>query len=205
MTALSYILTALIGYGFGCLNLAWLLARIKGFDIRGVGAHNAGASNATITMGWKAGVAVGVHDILKACLAALLAGLLFPDLSYAPALAGAMAVMGHIFPFYLHFRGGKGFASFLGMILALDWRFFLGILVAVLLITLITDYVVMGTFTTIVSFPLYLLVLHRGAIMAAIVAAASLVILCKHFVNIRRLLTGQEIGLRRTMRKEDRV
>lgn len=116
-----------------------------------------------------------------------------------------MAVMGHIFPFYLRFRGGKGFASFLGMILALDWRFFLGILVAVLLITLITDYVVMGTFTTIVSFPLYLLVLHRGAIMAAIVAAASLVILCKHFVNIRRLLTGQEIGLRRTMRKEDRV
>ncbi len=205
MTGVSYLLAALMGYGFGCLNLAWLLARLRGFDIRGVGAHNAGASNATITMGWKAGVAVGVHDILKAFLAALLAGFLFPSLPYAPVLAGAMAVMGHIFPFYLHFRGGKGFASFLGMILALDWRFFLGILVAVLLITLITDYVVMGTFTTIVSFPLYLLVLHRGAIMAAIVAAASLVILCKHFVNIRRLLTGQEIGLRRTMRKEDRV
>lgn len=202
---MSYILVALMGYGFGCLNLAWLLARSQGFDIRGIGSKNAGASNATITMGWKAGVAVGFHDILKSCLAALLAGLLFPNLPCAGAVAGVAAVLGHIFPFYLRFRGGKGFASFLGLILALDWRFFLAILLAVLLITLITDYVSLGTFTTIISFPVYLFVRHTGLMLVAIVCVASVTILCKHFVNIKRLLTGQEIGLRRTMHGKDRV
>lgn len=200
-----YLPVALMGYLLGCLNLAWLLGKVRGFDIRNTGSHNAGASNAAIALGWKAGVAVGFHDILKSCLAALLAGFLFPGLPYVGAVAGVAAVLGHIFPFYLRFRGGKGFAPFLGLTLAMDWRFFLAILLAVLLITLITDYVVMGTFTTIVSFPLYLFFRHMGLILVAIVCVASFTILCKHFVNIKRLITGQEIGLRRTMHGKDRV
>lgn len=135
--------------------------RRKGFDIRSTGSQNAGASNAFITMGAKSGVAVGLCDMAKSCAAALLAALLFPSLPGAAAVAGTAAVLGHIFPFYLKFRGGKGFAPFLGLTLALDWRFFLGILAAVLIITLVTDYIVIGTFTTIVSFPTYLGVFAR--------------------------------------------
>ena len=121
-------------------------------------------------------------------------------------MAGTAAVLGHIFPFYLKFRGGKGFAPFLGLTLALDWRFFLGILAAVLIITLVTDYIVIGTFTTIVSFPTYLGVFARaGWMVVCVVCVASVVIFAKHFVNIKRLLTGQEIGLRRAMSKKDRV
>lgn len=200
-----YLLAAAIGYAFGCLNLAYFLARVRGFDIREKGSNNAGASNATITMGLKTGVAVGVHDIAKSCLAALLAGFLLPDLPYAAVVAGVAAVLGHIFPFYLRFRGGKGLASFLGLILALDWRFFLAAILVLLVITLVTDYIALGTFTAIVSFPAYLFLRHMGMILVALVSVASAVILWKHMENIRRLAAGKEIGLRRAMSKKDKV
>lgn len=123
---MSYILAALLGYALGCLSPAYLLARRKGFDIRSTGSQNAGASNAFITMGAKSGVAVGLCDMAKSCAAALLAAQLFPSLPGAAAVAGTAAVLGHIFPFYLKFRGGKGFAPFLGLTLALDWQIFPG-------------------------------------------------------------------------------
>jgi len=201
----SYGAVALMGYLLGCSNLAWLLARLRGFDIRTTGSSNAGASNATITMGLKAGVAVAVHDVAKSFLAGLLAGFLFPALPSAPAVAAVAAVLGHIFPFWLHFKGGKGFASFLGLTLVLDWRFFLVILVVVLLITLVTDYIVLGTLTTVVSFPAWLFYRQLGVTVVLIVCIASLTIICKHFVNIRRLAAGEEIGLRRALSKKDRV
>lgn len=204
MSAL-YLLAAAIGYAFGCLNLAYFLARVRGFDIREKGSNNAGASNATITMGLTTGVAVGIHDIAKSCLAALLAGFILPDLPYAAVVAGVAAVLGHIFPFYMRFRGGKGLASFLGLTLALDWRFFLAMVLAILVITLVTDYIVLGTFTAIVSFPAYLFLRQTGVVLAAIVCVASVVILCKHLENIRRLMAGEEIGLRRAMSKKDKV
>ncbi len=204
MSAL-YLLAAAIGYAFGCLNLAYFLARVRGFDIREKGSNNAGASNATITMGLTTGVAVGIHDIAKSCLAALLAGFILPDLPYAAVVAGVAAVLGHIFPFYMRFRGGKGLASFLGLTLALDWRFFLAMVLAILVITLVTDYIVLGTFTAIVAFPAYLFLRQTGVVLAAIVCVASVVILCKHLENIRRLMAGEEIGLRRAMSKKDKV
>jgi len=200
-----YIAAALIGYLFGCSNLAWFLGKARGFDIRSHGSNNAGASNAAITMGLKTGIIVGIHDIGKSCLAALLVSFLLPDLPYVGAVAGVSAVLGHIFPFFLRFKGGKGFAPFMGLVLALDWRFFLMLVLAVLLITLITDYIVLGTFTAIVSFPTYLYVTHNTLILTALVSVASLMIFYKHFINIKRLCTGQEIGLRRTLSKKDRV
>jgi len=202
---IGYGLLALMGYLFGCSNLAWSLAKLRGFDIHAKGSNNAGASNAAITMGLNTGMAVALHDIAKSYAAALLAGLLFPHLTYGAVVAGVAAVLGHIFPFYLCFRGGKGFASFLGLTLAVDWRFFLAIVLAVLLITLVTDYIVLGTITTVISFPAYLFFRQLPLITIALVCVASLVILCKHAVNIRRLYTGQEIGLRRTLSRKDRV
>ena len=151
---MSYILAALLGYALGCLSPAYLLARRKGFDIRSTGSQNAGASNAFITMGAKSGVAVGLCDMAKSCAAALLAALLFPTLPGAAAVAGTAAVLGHIFPFYLKFRGGKGFAPFLGLTLALDWRFFLGILAAYYIARL--PRLVKGVLDVVLTLPLVL-------------------------------------------------
>lgn len=206
MTYVIYALLAAAGYLCGCSNLAYFLAKARGFDIRTRGSNNAGASNATVTMGLKAGVAVAIHDAAKAFLPALAASLLFPSLPLAGAVVGVGAVLGHIFPFYLGFQGGKGFASFLGMILALDWQFFFAILLAALLITLITDYIAIATLTTAISFPTYLFFFRQaGWLIVAVICIATLVILCKHAINIRRIVTGQEIGLRRAMTKKDRV
>lgn len=202
---LYYVIIALIGYLFGCSNLAFFLGKARGFDIRTYGSNNAGASNATVTMGLKVGMLVGLHDVLKSFLAAFLAAALFPAIPGAAAVAGTAAVIGHIFPFYLGFQGGKGFASFLGLTLALDWRFFLAIVIVVALITLISDYIVPGTLTTIISFPIYLAIRHIGIFIIALVCVASVVILLKHLVNIKRLITGEEIGLRRAMSKKDKV
>ena len=202
---MMYAIIAFAGYFMGSSNLAWYMSKLRGFDIRNHGSNNAGASNAAVTMGFKVGIIVAVHDIAKAFLSALIAALLFPSLPYAGVVAGVSAVTGHIFPFFLHFKGGKGFAPFMGLVLALDWRFFLMLVLAVLLITLISDYIVLGTFTAIVSFPTYLYVTHNTLILTALVSVASLMIFYKHFINIKRLCTGQEIGLRRTLSKKDRV
>lgn len=203
--SVEYFIIALIGYLFGCSNLAFFLGKAKGFDIRSLGSNNAGASNATITMGITAGIMVGIHDIAKSFAAAFLASIIFPSLPGVAAVAGVSAVIGHIYPFYLAFRGGKGFASFLGLTLALDWRFCLAILLVILLVTVITDYIVLATMTTIVSFPVYLLIIHVSPIIIGAVCVASLVIFIKHFINIKRLCTGEEIGLRRAMSKQDKV
>ena len=120
ITLLCYAACTGIGYGLGCCNLAHILSRQRGFDIRTVGSQNPGASNTVITMGWRAGAAVCLHDIGKAFLASFLAGLLFPQLTLASVVGGAAAVLGHIFPATMGFRGGKGFAPYMGMILALD-------------------------------------------------------------------------------------
>ena len=124
----SYSLVVLIGYLLGSLNLATLLAKLKGVDLRAGGSGNPGTANTVSLMGWKAGVLVGAHDIGKAILAVWLCMRLFPDLPYCGAVAGVACVLGHIFPFYMGFRGGKGFAAYLGMTAALNWRFALGLL-----------------------------------------------------------------------------
>ena len=202
---MMYAIIALAGYFMGSSNLAWYMSKLRGFDIRNHGSNNAGASNAAVTMGFKVGIIVAVHDIAKAFLSALIATLLFPSLPYAGAVAGVSAVLGHIFPLFLHFRGGKGLAPFMGLVLALDWRFFLILAVAILLITLITDYISLGAITAILSFPSYLYFTNKALIMVALIAFASSVMLYKHAINIKRLCTGQEIGLRRTLSKKDRV
>lgn len=152
---MHYLLILLIGYLLGCSNMAVYLAAAQNVDLRSGGSGNPGASNALILMGWRAGLLVGAHDIAKAVLAVLLCRLLFPAVPLAGALSGAACVAGHMFPFYMRFHGGKGFAAYLGMTLALNWRFALLLLLAVSLITLVTDYVVLGTMTTVISVPLY--------------------------------------------------
>lgn len=187
----------LLGYFFGCVSPAYWVARRRGFDIRSQGTGNAGASNAAILMGWRFGVFVALTDIGKAVAAVLAAQALFPGQTGAGLLAGAACVLGHIFPFYLGFRGGKGFASYMGMILAFNWRVGLVLVVLAAVITLLSDYIVLATLTTVVVFPLYLVLTAPIRLHLAVLAAASLVIILKHLVNLRRIARGEEIGLRR--------
>ena len=201
---MNYILILLMGYLLGCSNMALYLSKLRKADLRSGGSGNLGASNAVVLLGWKAGVLTAVHDIGKASLAVLLARWLWPELEYADAVAGVACVLGHIFPFYLGFHGGKGFASYLGMTLALNWKLALAVGIAIVVVTLITDYIVCGTLTTIITVPIYL-GFTRGWPMALILCAATAVIAYKHRENYPRMLNGTELGLRSAIKGENKL
>ena len=202
---MGYFLTVLGAYLLGCSNLAWYISKIKKVDIRTGGSGNLGASNATVLLGWRAGIAVALHDIGKSALAVILARLLFPGLPHISAVAGVASVLGHIFPFYLKFKGGKGFASYIGMTLALNWKLAMVIAVLVLLITVITDYIVLGTTMTIVTVPVYLGIAEHSLLLALILCIATFTILYKHRMNYVRICRGTEIGLRSAMKGKHRI
>lgn len=199
---MAYILSAVMGYFLGCSNMAYYFAKWKHVDLTADGSGNLGTSNTVLLIGWLPGILVAVHDIGKAVLAVLLARLLFPETEGVAALAGAACVMGHIFPVFLKFKGGKGFASYIGLALALNWKFALVILAIVVAVTVIFDYIVIGTTVTVLSLPCFLFFTHAGwiAILAASVATA--VILFKHRENYVRIAKGTEFGLRSAVKKE---
>lgn len=202
---MTYFVMCVIGYLLGCANLAYLLAKIKGVDLKSGGSGNPGASNAAILMGWRMGVFVAIHDAGKALIAVLLATMLFPDTDGIGAVAGAACVLGHIFPVFMKFKGGKGFASYVGMMLALNWQFALIVIAAVVLITVLMDYLVLGTTFTVISLPVFLVVTAAGWIAIAAACVATAVIIFKHRINYARIVKGTEIGLRSTIKGEHRV
>ena len=201
---MKYILVIALGYLLGCSNMAKYIAAMKKVDLSAGGSGNPGASNAVILMGWGAGVLVAVHDIGKAALAVVLARLLFPDAPLIGAAAGVAAVLGHIYPFWMKFQGGKGFASYLGMTIALHWKFAIAVLLLVVAVTLITDYIVAATTTTIVLVPIGLGILTQSLILPLILLVASLVIAWKHKDNYVRMYNGTEIRFRKAGRGDYR-
>lgn len=202
---MGYVITVVIGYLLGCSNMALYLCKLKNVDPRAGGSGNLGASNAMILIGWRAGILVGLHDIGKSVLAVFLARWLFPGLDHVGAVAGVACVIGHVFPFWLGFKGGKGFASYVGLMFALNWKIGLVIGAVIILVTLVTDYLVLGTFTTITVVPVWLGIAQRSLFLAVILLAGSAVILYKHRENITRLRNGTEIGLRSANRGEHRI
>ena len=202
---MQYLISIALGYLLGCSSMAWYLAKLNKVNIRGGGTGNLGASNATLLMGWKAGILTTVHDVGKSMLAVWLARMLFPDAAFAGAAAGMACVLGHIFPFYLGFRGGKGFASYIGTIVMLDIRFALVILVLVVAVTVLSDYIVAGTTLTIVASPIYFGIRSGSWILAAILGVATAVMLFKHRANYVRIFRGEEPGLRSAIRGDHRV
>lgn len=201
---MKYVVVILAAYLMGSSSMSFYLAKINGINIREKGSKNLGASNAMMLMGWWAGILVGIHDIGKAALAVILAKTFFPDSAYIGAVAGVAAVIGHIFPFYLKFKGGKGFASFLGMALAIHWKSALVLMLVVVVVTLITDYIVVGTMTTILSFPAYMGYNSHNYILPLIILIASIVIIYKHRENLVRIYKGTEIGFRSANRGDHR-
>lgn len=202
---MGYLIIILGAYLLGSSNLALYLFKWKKVDARNNGSGNLGASNATVLLGWSAGIAVAIHDIGKAAVSVIFARILFPNLEYAGAAAGVACVLGHIFPFYLKFRGGKGFASYLGMTLALNWKFAIVILVLVGVAMVVTDYIVAGTTLTILSTPIYMGIITHNLILALILCIATAVIIYKHRENYVRIWNGTEIGLRSAAKGEHRV
>ena len=200
---MNYILSILIGYLLGCFQTSYIMGRLlKKTDIRDHGTSNAGASNATIVFGWKFGVTTALVDIGKTIIAVALVGLLFNDDIILKYLAGTFCIVGHIFPFYLGFKGGKGFASYIGLILAFDWKTGLIMMGLCLLITILTDYIAISTLFAAVSYPLYNLYTGQHISIITMLLILLLIMTYKHKNNIVKIRNGSEKGLRQVIRKK---
>ena len=191
-TIIPFAVAILIGYLIGCFNLALIISKIKKVDLRNTGTKNLGASNTFITFGKGLGVLVGACDIFKCTLVVILIKLIFPETDYLPYITGIACVFGHMFPFYLKFKGGKGFASFLGMSLGIHWKYFIVIGICTILITLITKYIVLATMATVISYPIFLFIHTENWIIVTMVTVLSGIIIMKHYKNLIRIAKGEE-------------
>ena len=191
-TIMPFAVAILIGYLIGCFNLALIISKIKKVDLRNTSTKNLGASNTFITFGKGLGVLVGACDIFKCTLVVILIKLIFPEIDYLPYITGIACVFGHMFPFYLKFKGGKGFASFLGMSLGIHWKYFIVIGICIILITLITKYIVLATMATVISYPIFLFIHTENWIIVTMVAVLSGIIIIKHYKNLIRIAKGEE-------------
>ena len=192
MEILKLLICALIGYLIGTVNPSYIVSRCRGFDIRKKGSGNAGASNAVMVLGKVIGIVCALLDIAKACAAIALTDTLFPELSYGFVVTGAACILGHIFPFYMGFRGGKGLASLGGMILMFQWKIFLIMLALELVLVLVTGYICFVPMTASVAFAILYGVMRKDLFGAILLLIVSLVILLKHRENLRRIRLGVE-------------
>jgi len=168
---------------------------VRKIDIRDHGSGNAGASNITSTLGLKFGVIVGLVDILKGFFAVQVVKWIYPgnpDLAY---LAGLMAILGHIFPFYLKFRGGKGVATLAGMMFGVNWKLGLFFVLLVAVPALVTDYIVAGSFSTFIALPI--VTYFSGYPILMTLLSLGLTVLCfyLHRANIQRILDKEELKI----------
>lgn len=193
---MNYLLCACIGYGLGCLSPSYLFSKLNDKDLRKHGSGNLGATNAFLHLGKKAGVLIMIFDIFKAVLAVKLCQILFPRYVLSGIIGGFMAVVGHVFPFYLEFKGGKGLACFGGFVLATDWRWFLILLLLGIVLAFIFNYGCMIPFSAATIFPFAYL--HKTHSMQEfyVLALCSLVVWYKHIDNIKKIRAGEELKVR---------
>ena len=189
---MDILLCGAAGYLIGTINPAYIFGKLRGFDIRKRGSGNAGATNVTLVMGKAAGLLCALLDILKSFIAYRIAKLIFPMTAFAGMLAGTACIIGHIFPAWMGFAGGKGLACIGGVILAYDWQLFLRLLLLEILLVLILQYICVMPLSISVIFPIIYGKQTGDLIGAALLCALIPVIVYKHMPNIRRIFAGQE-------------
>lgn len=194
---LNHIISLLVGYFFGCISTGYIVGRFNNIDIRNYGSGNAGTTNALRTLGKKAAIITLFGDMLKAIIPVLLFRYIFHATGeeyYLIALYTGLGVMlGHNYPFWLSFKGGKGVATSAAVIIVLDYR--MGIIAAVLFFIIIgiTRYVSLASIITSFLFPIGILVFHNGDIHMLILSCLfTISVIYMHRSNIKRLLNGTE-------------
>jgi glycerol-3-phosphate acyltransferase PlsY len=199
---LASVWIAALAYLFGSIPTGYLLVRIfRKQDIRTVGSGNIGATNVLRSGGKGLGAATFVLDAVKGSLAVFLAGwLLAPMLPTWPvrdvqALAALFAVLGHMFPVWLRFRGGKGVATGFGVFLVAAPLAALAAITLFAIVLALTRYVSLASILGAASFPIFAWFTVRGprpAFFIAVQITVALLVIVKHHPNIRRLLSGTE-------------
>jgi glycerol-3-phosphate acyltransferase PlsY len=186
------------GYLVGLVQTAYILGRIMNTDLREHGSGNLGATNAFRVLGLKAGLITFSLDILKAIAVVLVIRYLFDGGAVGGLYGGLGVVLGHDFPFYLKFKGGKGVAVTTGIMLAISPVASLIIIAAMVLLIIITKYVSLGSISGMLIMAGYAAVKYRGNIeMTILIFALAALAIFMHRSNIIRLINGTENKIRK--------
>ncbi len=193
----NIIICLILGYLCGCLSTAYFVGRANNIDIRKYGSGNAGTTNAMRLLGVKAGILTFLGDALKALIPILIITfVVFKNEPYVHLVAlytGLGVVIGHNFPFWLHFKGGKGIAATGGAILAFDWRIGLAALVLFVVSVAITRFVSVGSLLISLLFPIGVLIFYPGDLHMLLISFLFTVLaFIRHRTNIQRLMSGTE-------------
>lgn len=198
----TYIVVALVAYLLGSISFSVIISkRVAGFDVRDKGSKNAGSTNVLRTVGKKAAIITLICDCLKgviAILIAFIAGKIWTDLDSAllVQLAGIFVVLGHTFPVFFKFKGGKGVATSLGVLLLTNWQIGLICLVFALVLMALTRFVSLGSVAAAILYPILTIFITTNYLVPGnyIIFGIVLAILVifNHRENVKRLLTGTE-------------
>ena len=204
----TYIIIAIIAYAIGSINFSVIISKkMAGFDVREKGSGNAGSTNMLRTIGKKAAVLTLICDILKgvvAVLIAVIAGKMVNNVDKAVLvqIAGILVVIGHTFPIFFEFKGGKGVATSLGVLLMINWKIGLICLVFALVLMALGRMVSLGSVGAAVLFPVLILFIPTNYIVEAtrfkyvvfsLILAA--IVVFNHRANIQRIANGTESKL----------
>ena len=200
----TYIIVAIIAYLLGSISFSVIFSeKLAGFDVREKGSGNAGTTNVLRTVGKKAAILTLVCDCLKGVIAVLIAyvaGAIIKglDRSLLLQLAGIFVVLGHTFPVFFKFKGGKGVATSLGVLLIINWQIGLICLVFALLLMALTRMVSLGSISAAILYPVLTLFIKvhylpgaEGSYFVFAVILAVMVVF-NHRDNVKRLLEGKE-------------
>ena len=195
----EYILVSIIAYFIGSISFSVIFSRkFAGFDVREKGSKNAGATNVLRTVGKKVAALTLLCDILKGVVAvviAMIVGKIWDDIDVTVLkyLAGFFAILGHTFPIFFEFRGGKGVATSLGVLLLLNWKIGLICLIFAIVLIIITKMVSVGSILAAVLYPILTIFMDEfnlGVIIISILIA--LLVIFNHRENIKRIKSGTE-------------
>ena len=186
------VLSLVIGYLIGCMNPARMVGKRKNVNLKESGTGNLGATNTALVLGRKAGYFVLFFDMFKSFFSYRLAKFLFPQLAAAGVIACIGVILGHAFPVFFGFQGGKSLAAFGGLVLAHDPVQFAVLLTLGIVMAFVMNYGVYLAVTATTLFPI-LSWIRSGSLMTFFsTATASGIVLALHFGNLRRAITGED-------------
>ena len=200
----TYIVIAIVAYLIGSINFSVILSKkMAGFDVREKGSGNAGTTNMLRSVGKKAAVITLICDILKGVVSigiAIIVGNIIKDLDKAllVQIAGILVVVGHTFPIFFGFKGGKGVATSLGVILMTNWKIGLICLIFALVLMALTKMVSVGSIAATILFPVLTIfltdtfIVTEGSNYFIYSILLAILVAFNHRENIKRILNGTE-------------
>ena len=199
---LKYLLVVIVAYLLGSISFSVIISKkLAGFDVREKGSGNAGSTNVLRTVGKKGAILTLICDCLKGVIAVLIAYIVSKTAQHTDGavlvqIAGLAVVLGHTFPIFFNFKGGKGVATSLGVLLIINWQIGLICLVFALLLMALTRFVSLGSVSAAILFPVLTIFIHThyivdgSYIIFALLLGAFVVF--NHRANVKRLLEGKE-------------